>query len=61
MLARRVSPAGTTLSTRSFRAGKDARRLVMRLQAGRYRFEVRALNAMGAGPWSARSNKVVAR
>ena len=61
VLARRVSAAGATLSTRSFRAGKDARRLVMRLQVGRYRFQVRALNTKGAGPWSPRSNKVIAR
>ena len=61
VLARRVSSSGATLSTRSFSAGRDARRLVMRLKAGRYRFEVRAVNAIGAGAWSSRSNKVTAR
>jgi len=59
--ASRVSSAGATLSRRTFTAGKDARRLAMRLSAGRYRFEVRAVNAIGAGAWSARSNRVVAR
>ena len=44
-----------------FTAGKDTRRLAMRLASGRYRFDVRAVNAIGAGAWSARSNKVVAR
>ena len=33
----------------------------MKLKAGRYRFEVRAVNAIGAGAWSSRSNKVTAR
>ncbi len=61
VLARRLSPSGATLSTTVVRAAKDARRLVVRLRAGRYRFEVRALNAQGAGPWSPRSNKVLAR
>jgi hypothetical protein len=59
--ASRVSSSGAILSRKSFTAGKDARRLAMRLAAGRYRFEVRAVNAIGAGDWSARSNKVVAR
>ena len=59
--ASRVSSVGATLSRRTFTAGKDARRLAMRLSAGRYRFEVRAVNAIGAGAWSARSNRVVAR
>ena len=53
--------SGATLSTRTFTAGKDARRLAMRLTSGRYRFDVRAVNAVGAGAWSARSNKVAAR
>ena len=61
VLARRLSPSGATLSTTVVRAAKDARRLVVRLRAGRYRFEVRALNAQGAGAWSPRSNKVLAR
>ncbi|MET1060463.1 MAG: fibronectin type III domain-containing protein, partial [Nocardioides sp.] len=59
--ASRVSSSGATLSRKTFTAAKDARRLTMRLKAGRYRFEVRAVNAVGAGAWSARSNKVVAR
>ena len=59
--ATRVRPSGATLSRRKFTAGAGVRRLAMRLPAGRYRFEVRALNAVGAGPWSARSAKVVAR
>ena len=59
--ASRVSSSGATLSTRVFTAGKDTRRLVMRLASGRYRFDVRAVNGIGVGAWSARSNKVVAR
>ena len=59
--ASRVSSSGATLSTRTFEADKDARRLAMRLTVGRYRFHVRAVNTIGAGAWSARSNKVVAR
>jgi hypothetical protein len=39
----------------------NARSFVMRLAAGRYRFQVQAINAIGTSKWSARSNAVRSR
>ena len=46
-------------ATRS--AGPSATSLVMRVTAGRYKFRVRAVNAVGRSPWSTYSNRVTAR
>lgn len=61
--ALRIGPAGTVVSTRvSGLRPAGTRSLTMRLvRNARYRFTVQAVNAVGAGPQSARSNRVVAR
>jgi hypothetical protein len=57
----RVSSAGTTLWTRVSTQPATARLAILRLPAGLYRFSVRAVNVMGVGPTSGRSNLVVSR
>ena len=57
----RVSSTGTTLWTRISTQRATARLAILRLPAGLYRFSVRAVNAMGVGPTSGRSNLVVSR
>ncbi|HEX2176838.1 MAG TPA: chitobiase/beta-hexosaminidase C-terminal domain-containing protein [Nocardioidaceae bacterium] len=53
---------GTVASrTQSALLRPGRRALAMRLTSGRYRFQVRAVNALGNGRWSARSNVVRAR
>ncbi|HEX2176841.1 MAG TPA: chitobiase/beta-hexosaminidase C-terminal domain-containing protein [Nocardioidaceae bacterium] len=60
--ALKLAPNGSVASRKRARAlPARARSVEMRLSAGRYRFQVRAINALGAGPWSARSNAVRAR
>jgi hypothetical protein len=60
--AQRISSTGTVLSTRFTGVLSSARRSVtMTLPAGKYRFAVRAHNAVGWGAYSARSGLVTAR
>lgn len=60
--ALRMSATGTVLATTvSTVQPAGARSLQMTLAAGSYRFTVQAINAVGAGPQSARSNLVTAR
>ncbi len=61
--ALRISAAGAVVSTTlSTVQPAGARRLTMTLPgAGNYRFTVQAINAVGAGPHSARSNLVAGR
>jgi hypothetical protein len=63
VVALRLDKKGRVLSkTYSGRVRATARSLQMRLpRAGTYRFQVRAYNAVGAGRWSARSNRVAGR
>ena len=59
----RMSSTGTILSTTTSAVQpSSARSLSMTLpQTGNYRFTVAAINAVGTGPQSARSNQVAAR
>lgn len=57
----RVSSTGSTLWTRVSTQPATARLAILRLPAGLYRFSVRAVNVMGVGPTSGRSNLVVSR
>jgi hypothetical protein len=61
--ALRMSAAGAVLATTtSARLGSTVRTLTMTLPvAGNYRFTVVAINAVGSGPASARSNQVAGR
>ncbi len=59
--ALRVNPRGAVLSTKRVTRPASARQLKMTLRAGKYRFTVQAVNAIGNGSQSARSNKVSAR
>jgi hypothetical protein len=59
--ALRMSSTGAVLSRTTKTVGASARRLAMTLRAGKYRFQVVAVNAVGASPASARSNLVTAR
>ena len=60
--ALRMSSTGTVLSTTtSALQPATARTLSMTLAAGNYRFQVAAVNAVGTGARSARSNQVAAR
>jgi Ca2+-binding RTX toxin-like protein len=60
--ALRMSAAGAVLATvTSATQPAGARSLSMTLPAGNYRFTVQAINRVGAGPQSARSNLVAAR
>ena len=59
--ALRVNPRGAVLSTKRVIRPASARQLRMNLRAGKYRFTVQAVNAVGGGVQSARSNKVRAR
>jgi Ca2+-binding RTX toxin-like protein len=60
--ALRINAAGTVVATTVSAVQPAARRtLAMTLTAGNYRFTVQAINAVGNGPQSARSNLVAAR
>ncbi len=60
--ALRINAAGTVVATRVSAVQAATRRsLAMTLTAGNYRFTVQAINAVGNGPQSARSNLVAAR
>jgi hypothetical protein len=60
--ALRMSSTGTVLQTTvSAVQPASARALQMTLKAGNYRFTVQAVNAVGTGAASARSNQVAAR
>ena len=59
--ALRVNPRGAVLSTKKVTRPASARKLQVTLRAGKYRFTVQAVNAVGSGVQSARSNKVSAR
>lgn len=60
--ALRLNAAGTVLATvTSATQLPTARTLSMTLPAGNYRFTVQAINRVGSGPQSARSNLVAAR
>lgn len=60
--ALKLSPSGAVTSRRRSPLLRPAlRSKEMRLTTGRYRFQVRAVNAVGASPQSARSNMVRAR
>jgi predicted phage tail protein len=59
--ALRFNAAGVLQSTTVFTAGANVRTLQMTLAAGTYRFQVRAVNAIGVSGLSARSNLVTAR
>jgi hypothetical protein len=61
--ALRMAADGNTVLATTVSAVQPAaaRTLVMPLVAGNYRFTVEAINAVGTGPQSARSNLVIAR
>ncbi|WP_130014263.1 fibronectin type III domain-containing protein [Serinicoccus sediminis] len=60
--ALRIAADGSVLSTTTSTVQPaTTRSLSMTLAAGSYRFTVQAINAIGAGPQSARSNQVQAR
>jgi hypothetical protein len=60
--ALRMSSTGAVLATTtSAKLSSGTRSLTMTLPAGNYRFTVQAVNVIGAGPESARSNQVAAR
>ena len=59
--ALRVNPRGAVLSTKKVTRPASARKLQVTLRAGKYRFTLQAVNAVGSGVQSARSNKVSAR
>ena len=56
-----MNARGAVLSTKRVTRPASARQLGMTLRAGKYRFTVQAVNAVGNGVQSARSNKVTAR
>jgi len=59
--ALRMSSTGAVLSRTTKTVGASARRLVMTLRAGKYRFQVVAVNSVGTSRASARSNLATAR
>jgi hypothetical protein len=59
--ALKMSSTGTVLRRFTKTVGPTARKLVMVLPKGRFKFQVVAINAVGASPLSARSNLVTAR
>jgi hypothetical protein len=60
--ALKLQPTGAVGSRKRSRLlGRSERSLQMRLPAGRYRFQVRAMSSMGSSPFSARSNMVRSR
>jgi hypothetical protein len=59
--ALRMSASGGVVAITTSNQSAGTRRLTMTLPAGNYRFTVQAVNAVGAGALSARSNQVVAR
>jgi hypothetical protein len=60
--ALRIGPHGKVVSVRtSSRLGARVRARTMPLERGVYRFQVRAINAVGNSPWSSRSKAVRAR
>ena len=63
VLAQRTDTAGGAIlsTTTSALLAPATRQLVVTLPAGTYQFQVRAVNAVGPGPLSARSNLVTAR
>jgi hypothetical protein len=61
VIALRMSSSGTVLSRTTKTVGPTVRRTAVLLRSGRYRFQVVAINAVGASPLSARSNRVTAR
>ncbi len=59
--ALKMSSSGAVLSKTTKKVGPSARALTMTLKKGKYRFQVVAINAVGASKASARSNLVTAR
>ncbi|MBD8870629.1 fibronectin type III domain-containing protein [Nocardioides donggukensis] len=59
--ALRVDSSGDVVGRKTVTVDPDRRKKVVKLAPGRYVFRVRAVNAVGAGPWSPKSNRVRAR
>jgi hypothetical protein len=57
----RLNAANDVVARLTTTAPSSARSATVSLRTGRYKFRVRARNAVGAGPWSSGSNVVRSR
>ncbi|HEU4812468.1 MAG TPA: fibronectin type III domain-containing protein [Nocardioides sp.] len=59
--AQKLNSSGAVVARINTAVGPSARSLVVQLAAGRYKFRVSAVNAVGQSAWSGNSNIVRAR
>ena len=59
--ALKIRPGRSAKILNAVSAGANAKKLKLSLDAGKYKFQVRAVSAAGQSPWSQRSNQVRSR